>query len=326
MKLLTIVIPSYNVEASLEDTVTSMLEKTIMDKMEIIIVNDGSKDSTKKIGEKLAAKYPNTVRLISKENGGHGSTINTGISEAKGKYFKIVDGDDWVITESLVNLIKELEEIDTDLIYNPYYTVNEKSGERVLISGLKDKICTNTVYNFDNISDSITIPMHTMTIKTKILKENNIYIDEHRFYVDSEYVLFPIPYITDIIFYENPLYLYRIASEQQSMNIKNMQKNIEHHYDVVMKILDFYLKNKNTISYAKQVYLEKYIIGLIEMHYKILFSFKYSLSILNLIRTFDSNLNNKSSEIYSKVNGKSIKLIRKNFTLFYPLICLKEKI
>ena len=99
-KILSITIPSYNVEKYIDKCVQSMLVDSILDDIEILIVNDGSKDSTPEIAKGYVEKYPQTVRLIDKENGGHGSTINAGIREATGKYFKVVDGDDWLNTEN----------------------------------------------------------------------------------------------------------------------------------------------------------------------------------------------------------------------------------
>ena len=92
-KILTVTVPSYNVEKFLENTLDSFVDERVLDDIEVLIVDDGSKDKTAEIGRKYEEKYPDTFRVISKENGGHGSTINRGIGEAKGKYFKVVDGD-----------------------------------------------------------------------------------------------------------------------------------------------------------------------------------------------------------------------------------------
>ena len=107
MKILSIIVPSYNVEKYLEHTLKSFVEETVLEEIEIIIVDDGSLDHTKYIAEKFCKKYSNTFRLISKKNGGHGSTINCGIEAAIGKYFKVVDGDDWVNTESFGRYVRK---------------------------------------------------------------------------------------------------------------------------------------------------------------------------------------------------------------------------
>ena len=108
-KILTVTVPSYNVQAYLEDCLESFVNSEVMDDIEVLIVNDGSSDDTATIAERYVSKYENTFRLINKENGGHGSTINTGAREARGKYFKVVDGDDWVDTRSFIRLVKVLK-------------------------------------------------------------------------------------------------------------------------------------------------------------------------------------------------------------------------
>ena len=130
-KLLTVAIPSYNVEKYLEQTLSSFLiDPQWLKKTEILIVNDGSSDRTEEIGRKYEQKYPEVFRVITKENGGHGSAINRGILESKGKYFKVVDGDDWVETQGFENLVKELENCRCDFVITNYYEVNDTTKAR----------------------------------------------------------------------------------------------------------------------------------------------------------------------------------------------------
>ena len=124
-KVLTITIPSYNVEKYLKQTLDSFLSPEILEEVEVLIVDDGSKDRTAEIGKVYERQYPQTFRVISKENGGHGSTINRGIQEAKGTYFKVVDGDDWVDTEDFVKLVKALKNCTAQYVVTNYYEVNE---------------------------------------------------------------------------------------------------------------------------------------------------------------------------------------------------------
>lgn len=325
-KILTIVIPSYNVEKTLNGTVDSMIELSILKDLEILIIDDGSKDSTSVIGKEYEKIYPDTVHCISKINGGHGSTINTGIKKAKGKYFKVVDGDDWVITDNLKKLIEQLKVIDTDIIFNPFFTVNEKTGERELYNDVEGKVIYDTILEFDETCNEIGIQMHSLTIKTSILKNNNITIDEHRFYVDAEYILLPIPFVNTIMFLNYPLYLYRIFSDGQSMNIKNMQKNVSHHYGVVMRMVNFYTEFEKKISDEKRDYIERRIVKLIEMQYQIYFSFNYSSDIAKQIKLFNEELKKSNAYLYDKSMGKTVRWVRKNISLFYPLARLREKV
>ena len=93
MKYITFAIPCYNSQDYMERAVESVLKGG--KDVEIIIVNDGSKDGTEEIGKRYEREYPDIVRVISQENGGHGEAVNTGLLHATGKYFKVVDSDDW---------------------------------------------------------------------------------------------------------------------------------------------------------------------------------------------------------------------------------------
>ena len=187
-KLLTVVIPSYNVEQYLNQTLESfVIDSQWLEKLEILIVDDGSKDHTADIGKEYEHRYPGIFHVISKENGGHGSTINRGIQEAKGKYFKVVDGDDWVDSSGFQNFIKMLERCDTDFVIANYYEVNDQSKEKT--EKTFPQLEEDKKMNLKEVITKIQIPMHALTIKTDILKTNKIKLDEHCFYVDVEYVL-----------------------------------------------------------------------------------------------------------------------------------------
>ena len=182
-KILTVTIPSYNTEKYIDECLPYLIDERIISDIEILIVSDGSIDNTVSVAQKWADKYPDSIRVIDKENGGHGSTINRGILEATGKYFKVVDGDDWVVTENFVKLIEFLKGVDVDLINNPYFEHDEETADETLMMALK--IQANQIVQHDKIIEQIKIPpMHTITYRTSILKDNKISIDEKMFYVD----------------------------------------------------------------------------------------------------------------------------------------------
>lgn len=223
-KVLTIVIPSYNVEAYLRDTLESFIAPEILSDIEVLIVNDGSKDQTPEIAKEYEEKYPDTFRLISKKNGGHGSTINRGIEEATGKYFKVVDGDDWVNTSDFVELVRKLKFTDADYVVTKYYQVNDKTKEKKVIEFPFLK--RNPKCKFDEAAKHVQIPMHALVIKTFILQEYQIRLDEHCFYVDVEYILFPIPYVKTVEYYDIIVYMYRLAVATQSVSMQGFQNHV----------------------------------------------------------------------------------------------------
>lgn len=253
-KILTITIPSYNAENYLREDLPYYMLDSILENIEILIVDDGSKDRTREVGSEFQERYPEAVRVISKENGGHGSAVNTGIREARGKYFKVIDADDWVDTVSLEQLVKYLKESDSDLILSPFYSVDditkEKTPELPVEEDVLQKICAGKEYQMKSMLKHLkdSIQMHAITIRTSILKENDIQLDENRFYVDQEYVLYPIPYVQTVSFCMEYVYCYRTATDGQSMNWNNMIKNRGMHGDVVCSLISYYNKKKNELS------------------------------------------------------------------------------
>ena len=137
MKLLTISIAAYNVEKYLEKALTSMVcSPTAMEKLEVIIEDDGSTDGTLSIAKKYEKLYPDVYRAIHKENGGYGSTINNSIVLAQGKYFKQLDGDDWFDTENIEQFLNWLSAVDADFVVTPYYNCFE-GGKTELVDNCK---------------------------------------------------------------------------------------------------------------------------------------------------------------------------------------------
>ena len=108
-KIVTVIIPSYNVEKILSETLDSLLDQECLPLEDIIVINDGSKDRTPEIAEQYVNKYPDSIRLINKENGGYGSALNSVFREARGKYLRVLDGDDWVNTQSWRILLERMK-------------------------------------------------------------------------------------------------------------------------------------------------------------------------------------------------------------------------
>lgn len=248
-KILTITVPSYHTEKYMDECLPTLLDKRINDSLEILIINDGSTDGT--LAKALAYEklYPQTIRVIDKENGGHGSTINKGIELATGKYFKVVDGDDWVNTDQLVKLVDVLNTVEADIVVSPYEDHNMDTDTIE-----KQDYINQThgeIISYDELlGRSNRLPMmHATTFKTAILKENNIVIDEKMFYVDMEYITFPMPYLRTAVYLDFPVYCYRMGTAEQSVNPRNFVKNRAMHRHVTYRLVDLY--NSLKISHSQ---------------------------------------------------------------------------
>ena len=136
MPMVSVIIPLYNGAAYIERSIRSVLNQTFQE-FEIIVVDDGSKDGTARIAEAYSDKYPDSFKLVSKENGGHGSAINLAARIARGRYFRVVDSDDWVLTENLHEYAELLNNASADAIITNFHTVNAVTGKKIPIKQFK---------------------------------------------------------------------------------------------------------------------------------------------------------------------------------------------
>lgn len=311
-KTLSVVIPSYNVEKYLEQTLQSFIGESILDDIEVLIVDDGSKDATAAIGKKYEEMYPNSFRVISKENGGHGSTINRGIQECKGKYFKVVDGDDWVNTADFQTLVGQLKKCDADYVVTNYYEVNDQTGEKTekKYEQLKGK------KTFDELVRVAQPAMHAVVFKSSILKENQIRLDEHCFYVDVEYVLYPVPHVNTVAYFDLYVYMYRLAVATQSVSMQGFRKHIQNHIDVIIHLSEFvekYKKEAKEEEQSKVDFIGKRIAQMVKDQSAIFMSYPADdKAAKEKFVQFDRELKKTSEWIYRLSNQESgmLKLLR----------------
>ncbi|NQJ72110.1 glycosyltransferase family 2 protein [Streptococcus suis] len=237
--VLSVVVPSYNIEDYIEKSIKSFLniDKKYQEMFEVIIVNDGSKDKTVQVAEQLLSSQPfNNIRILNKKNGGHGSTINRGLVEAKGKYFKVIDGDDWVDKLAFEELLDKLNQIDCDMVITNYTEqyVHEK------VSKLIQPINIGKANQVQSGVPDSRIPMHSITYKTSVLRDNQIMLTEGIFYVDIQYTLFPLKHIQSWVYYPLNVYQYLLGRTGQSVNINSYVKNVQHHLTVIESVLKFW--------------------------------------------------------------------------------------
>lgn len=323
-KVLTVAIPAYNVEKFLRTTLDSFIcEEEVMKKIEVIVVDDGSKDSTPDIGREYEEKYPDTFRTISKENGGHGSAVNCGIENASGKYYKVVDGDDWVNTEDFVKLVALLEKCNSEYVFTNYYDYyDDKKCQKAV---KYDRYENGKTYKLSDITDIPYISMHPLVIRTDILQNNKIKLDEKCFYVDTEYVAFPIPYVNSITYFDLYVYMYRLNLSTQSVSVAGYKKHNDDHIRVTFRLIDFYNEYASSanVEEDKRIYL-KNLVTFITLTQSSIFSiFPYrDKENRKRFAEFDAELKNRSPEIFEATSARSKKLalLRKYNFKHYSLI------
>lgn len=232
MKLLSVAIPSYNSQDYLENCVDSLLVGG--EDVEILIVDDGSKDATPEIAERYQKKYPTIVRAIHQENGGHGAAVNTGIANATGLYFKVVDSDDWVDHNSYLQILDKLRELaggknTLDMMISNF--VYEKQGARhKKVMKYNMEFPKDELFGWEDVRmvrKGKYILMHSVIYRTQLLRECGLELPRHTFYVDNIFVFNPLPYVKTMYYMDVDFYRYFIGREDQSVNEKVMISRID---------------------------------------------------------------------------------------------------
>lgn len=315
MKLLTVSIAAYNVEKYLEKALTSLIcSTTAMEKLEVIIEDDGSTDGTLDIAKKYERLYPDVYRAIHKENGGYGSTINNSIELARGKYFKQLDGDDWFNKDNLEDYLKWLSTVDSDFVITPYYNCFEDGKiEKVdncesLGSKQEDISSMNSCGNF---------AMHELTIRTKLLKENKIRIAEKCFYTDNEYTFLPLMFAKTVVKYDKALYCYRLGRDGQSVSIEGVKKHYQDAFAVANRLYDAYEENKNRIKPISAI-VQKKICYITDTVYTYCLVASQEQEMKRQLKKFDEMLKDEHKDIYQITNTiKKVKILRLSNFLMY---------
>ena len=246
MKILTVAIPCYNSESYMRKCIDSLLPGG--DDIELLIIDDGStKDHTLEIARSYEALYPGIVRVIHQNNKGHGGAVNTGISEASGVYFKVVDPDDWVDSRVLLRVIKRLkllEERNTPVNMFPTNYVYDKEGAwRKNVVQFRHAFPQNRIISWDDLGhlrQTQYILMHNIIYRHDVLVKSGLRLPLHTFYVDNLFAYQPLPYCEKLYYMDVNLYHYQIGREDQSVNEKIMISRIDQQIRVNKMMIDVF--------------------------------------------------------------------------------------
>ncbi|MFV0503479.1 MAG: glycosyltransferase family 2 protein [Lachnospirales bacterium] len=262
MKLISVVVPCFNSEKYLNKCINTLLHDD--DSVEIIIVNDGSTDKTDIIAKKYLEKYPNKIKYVVKENGGHGDAVCAGLKVATGKYFKVCDSDDWFDRKAYDNILETLhkchnENMDIDMFINNFvYEKASKKKKRIM--NYRSTVPTNTILKWEDIKlrHYQFFLMHSVIYKRDILLKANLQLPKHTFYVDNLYVFVPLKYVKTIYYIDENLYRYFIGRDDQSVNEANMIKKVDQQIFVNKEMFDVYRAMKDCTPKLKK-YAKSYL-------------------------------------------------------------------
>ena len=303
MKLLSVAVPCYNSQEYMKNCIDSLLEG--QDLVEIIIVDDGSKDNTAAIADEYAAKYQDIVKAVHQENGGHGEAVNTGLRNATGLYFKVVDSDDWVNKEAYLAILDKLREITggpqtLDMMISNF--VYEKQGaKRKKVMRYKSYMPENKIFTWKEMGRMPVgkyILMHSVIYRTGLLRDCGLELPKHTFYVDNLFVYQPLPHVQTMYYMDVNFYRYFIGREDQSVHEDVMIRRIDQQLFVNRIMID-------TIAGAKNI--EKNIRRYMLRYLDIIMA----VSSIMLIRSGTEENLNKKKDLWKYLKNADIRIYRK---------------
>ena len=300
-KLLTLVIPTYNMERLLRECLETLVVKDeLMSLLEVLVVIDGSTDSSASIGQEFADRYPDTFRVIIKENGNYGSCVNRGLDEARGKYIKTLDADDKFKAGSLELFLDQLRDVDADMIISDYAGWNMQTGHI-------DQFCyhlpTSGLFGIDRLKFQPHTPlmMHAVAYRTSMLREMHYRQTEGIFYTDQEWTFMPVSRVRKIWYFPHTLYIYRVGREGQTVDIRVWVRHADQEIFGLKKMTTFYNGIKDHISAELKdfmLYRLHFRVSAIYMH---LFIRSFGAVDDAAIRDFDQFVAQHQPEFYRNV-------------------------
>lgn len=321
-KVLSVSIAAYNIAATLREVLDPFLMEDVRERVDVIIVDDGSKDDTARIALAYQEKYPNTFRLISKPNGGWGSTLNTGMRAATGKYFKQLDGDDYFSYENLSDFLDYLDESDSDVVHSPFVTYSDTN--QAILNVLNDF----SWRDYSSFPKRRTLPlsecgdvrpeMHNLAIKSSLLQKHDVAITEHCFYTDVEFSLKAFTISNTISFYDRPVYYYRLAFNGQSVGIGGIRKHYRDNQKMLMGMLEYY-ENNLTEEWAKHMVAQR-LNAVCDLMYRMYFALECNRKQKAELIEFDGILKERYPAFYASVTARPIRFLRKSRFFGYWLI------
>jgi glycosyltransferase involved in cell wall biosynthesis len=271
---LTVTVPAYNAGHQLARCVESLARCAPPGSLEVLIVDDGSTDDTASIGAALAARWPQVVRIITQENRGHGGAVNTGLREARGRYFRVVDADDWVDSLAFAALLAALPGERTDVLLTDYAEVTDDAAAPRTVD-LFGRLTVGATCWFDTLTDpaygltSWGPILSTSTFRTELLRRARLSLSERSAYVDMEYCTLGLEHVETLKYLGLDVYRYSLGAAGQSVSAQSFARRYKQHEAVIFRLCDFV--RDAALSEPKRRYIvERVLLALIGAHLNVL--------------------------------------------------------
>lgn len=265
-KILSIIIPTYNMAALLPRCLDSLTASSVLDDLDILVVNDGSTDSSRAVAYSYAERYPQSIKVVDKKNGNYGSTINAALPLAVGEYVKVLDSDDWFDSQALAKYVAELKSLEqgVDVSVTHFLMIHEGGRtETVKYQNYgREPYTYGKVYNLDKVLGDGFIRyflMHSLTYRTQLLRDHGYRQTEGISYTDIQWSSYPFFWAGSIVFHDLVVYRYNMDREGQTMDPAVIRKSLPQLERMTMDLMDFYRKaDMSDLSEARVGFLRQY--------------------------------------------------------------------
>lgn len=272
-KILSIIVPSYNMEAYLPKCLGSLVidDKDLLQKLDVIVVNDGSKDRTSEIAHEFETKYPGVFRVIDKPNGHYGSCINAALPVALGEYVKVLDADDSVRTGAfgklLVGIEEELQKGDlaADLIISDYVSVDP---DGVVVNAPKCDVNAGSTTLMAVRSKWFGFSLHTICYRTENLRKMQYRQTEGIPYTDTEWIIEPMITVRSLRYFPVAVTNYLVGREGQTMDPKFFATSFNSMLHIAKGLIFRYGRNYAKCEESAKSYYKQKVINTVEMSYR----------------------------------------------------------
>lgn len=322
-KILSISIAAYNIERFLPETVASLTRASdCLERMEILIVNDGSTDRTSELAHGLQRQFPESIVVLDKENGGYGSTINASLAVARGKYYKLLDGDDCYLTEALNGFLDFLEKTDCDLIVTPYEETYVGSGQiRRIDTHTELPECGNKINKLK--IDNLNYVMDELAIKTEVLRRAHRPIAENCFYTDNEFAFYCLCASETVARYPESIYRHHLGIEGQSVSLAGMRRHYGELPIVAQRMMQCYTEVVRDVPEGKKAILDYAVRNITFQTFRVYMLLEKPARYRKELKSFDCRMKEQYPEAYALGNeSKFVHTLRKLDFRFYTVFSL----
>ena len=265
-KILSIIIPTYNMAALLPRCLDSLTASGVLDDLDILVVNDGSTDSSRAVAYSYAERYPQSIKVVDKKNGNYGSTINAALPLAVGEYVKVLDSDDWFDSQELAKYVAELKSLEQEVdVSVTHFLMIHEGGRTETVKYQnygREPYTYGKVYNLDKVLGDGFIRyflMHSLTYRTQLLRDHGYRQTEGISYTDIQWSSYPFVWARSIVFHDLVVYRYNMDREGQTMDPAVIRKSLPQLERMTMDLMDFYRKaDMSGLSEARVGFLRQY--------------------------------------------------------------------